>query len=283
MALPRRPPVPRTPAAPPVALTIAGSDPSGGAGIQADLKTFHAFGCYGEAVLVALTVQNTRGVTGVHAVPVPFVVRQIEAVLEDIPPAAVKTGMLATAALVEAVARVLKERRVPNLVVDPVMVATSGDRLLDAGAVRAVKRLLIPLAAVVTPNGPEAEVLTGVKVRDMESADEACRILLDMGARAALVKGGHGTGARVYDVYSCSGGSVSGVINHRRLQSRSTHGTGCTLSAALVAGLAHGLPLGEAVSDAVRFVHNAIKTAPGLGKGHGPVNHFAVPGTGSGE
>ncbi len=260
---------------PPVALTIAGSDPSGGAGIQADLKTFHAFGCYGEAVLVALTVQNTRGVGGVHAVPVPFVVRQIDAVFEDIPPAAVKTGMLATASLVEAVARVLARRRAPNLVVDPVMVATSGDRLLDADAVRAVVRRLIPLAAVVTPNGPEAEILTGLRIRDEASAVEAGRALLAMGAGAALLKGGHGRGRQVLDVLVERGRATA--FRHPRLRTRSTHGTGCTLSAALAAGLAAGRPLRAAAAEAVDFVHRAISRAPGLGKGHGPVNHLVAP------
>jgi hydroxymethylpyrimidine/phosphomethylpyrimidine kinase len=260
---------------PPIVLTIAGSDPSGGAGIQADLKTFHAFGCYGEAVLTALTVQNTRGVSGVHAVPVPFVVRQIEAVLEDIPPDAVKTGMLATRKLVEAVARAWREGGVAGLVVDPVMVSTSGDRLLDDDAVRAVRARLLPLAAVVTPNLPEAEVLTGIRVRGEEEAVEAGRRLLAMGARAALVKGGHGRGPRVVDVL-VEGDGVS-FLRRRRLRTRSTHGTGCTLSAAVAAGLAQGRPLGIAVRDAVLFVHDAIATAPGLGGGHGPVNHLVMP------
>ncbi len=258
-------------------LTIAGSDPSGGAGIQADLKTFHAFGCYGEAVLAALTVQNTRGVTGVHAVPVPFVVRQIEAVLEDIPPAAVKTGMLATRSLVEAVARVLRARRVRNIVVDPVMVATSGDRLLDRDAVRAVRTRLLPLAAVVTPNLPEAELLTGLAVDGEEAAVEAGRRLLAMGARAALVKGGHGKGPWVLDVLVEAGRTTT--LRHRRLRTRSTHGTGCTLSAAVAAGLARGRPLRGAVEDAVGFVRRAMDRAPRLGRGHGPLDHL-VPGAG---
>ena len=256
----------------PVALTVAGSDPSGGAGIQADLKTFHAFGVYGEAVLVALTVQNTLGVAGVHAVPVPFVVAQLEAVLEDIPPSAAKTGMLATADLVEAVARVLSAKRIPFLVVDPVMVATSGDRLLDEDAVEAVRRLLLPLAAVATPNGPEAEVLTGVRIVDEAAAVEAGRRILSMGARAVLVKGGHGEGRRVVDL----------LVEPRRvtrfegprLATTSTHGTGCTLSAARAAGLARGLPVRRAAADAVDFVRRAIARAPGLGAGHGPVNHL---------
>ncbi len=256
----------------PVALTVAGSDPSGGAGIQADLKTFHAFGVYGEAVLVALTSQNTLGVSGVHAVPVPFVVSQLENVLDDIPPAAAKTGMLATADLVTAVARVLASRRVPRLVVDPVMVATSGDRLLDEDALEAVRARLLPLASVVTPNGPEAEVLTGVRVVDGESAVEAGRRLLSMGAAAALVKGGHGTGRTVED-FLVEPGRVSRFAGPR-LATTSTHGTGCTLSAALAAGLARGRPLRRAAADAVDYVRRALARAPGLGAGHGPVNHL---------
>ncbi len=256
----------------PVALTIAGSDPSGGAGIQADLKTFHAFGVYGEAVLVALTAQNTRGVRGVHPVPVPFVVSQIEAVLDDIPPGAAKTGMLASAALVEAVAGVLRERRVRNLVVDPVMVSTTGSRLLDEDAVEAVRRRLLPLADLATPNGPEAEVLTGIRARDEDAAVESGRRILAMGARAVLVKGGHGRGPRVVDLLVEPDGVTRFV--HRRIRTRATHGTGCTLSAAVAAGLARGRPLGTAVADAVDFVHRAIARAPGLGRGRGPVDHL---------
>jgi hydroxymethylpyrimidine/phosphomethylpyrimidine kinase len=264
----------------PVALTVAGSDPSGGAGIQADLKTFHAFGCYGTAVLVALTVQDTRGVRAVHAVPVEFVVSQVEAVLGDVPPAAAKTGMLATAALVEAVAGVLRRGRVRRLVVDPVMVATSGDLLLEADAVAALRERLIPLAAVVTPNGPEAAALTGVDAAaGPEEAAEAGRRLLALGARAALVKGGHGRGREVVDVLVEAGGRVTRFV-HPRLRSRSTHGTGCTLSAALAAGLARGRPLRRAAAEAVDYVHRAIAAAPGLGRGRGPVNHLvaAAPG-----
>jgi len=258
-----------------VALTIAGSDPSGGAGIQADLKTFHAFGVYGEAVIAALTAQNTRGVTGVHGVPPEFVVLQLEAVLDDIPPDAAKTGMLATAALVEAVAATLAARGPGLLVVDPVMVATSGDRLLDEDAVDAVRRLLLPLAAVATPNTPEAEVLTGIRVRDEASAAEAGRRILDLGARAVLVKGGHGGGAEAVDVLVTPAGVRR--MARPRLATTSTHGTGCTLSAALAAGLALGLPLEEAAEAARDYLHRALLAAPGLGSGHGPVHH-GVPG-----
>jgi len=257
---------------PPVALTIAGSDPSGGAGIQADLKTFHAFGCYGEAVLTALTAQNTLGVTGVHPVPAPFVVEQIERVLEDIPPDATKTGMLANRRIIASVAALLRERRVPNLVVDPVMVSTSGHRLLDRGAERAMLGELVPLAAVVTPNGPEAEVLTGIRVRDVESAVAAGQALVAAGAKAALVKDGHGRGPRVRDVLVTADGGWHSW-NRRRLRTRSTHGTGCTLSAALAASLAEGTELLTATILSMSFVHRAIARAPGLGRGHGPVDH----------
>ena len=260
--------------APPVVLSIAGSDPSGGAGIQADLKTFHAFGYYGEAVLTALTVQNTRGVTGVHAVPAAFVARQIEAVLDDIPPAAAKTGMLATKRLVETVARVLKARRVRKLVVDPVMVSTTGHRLLDRGAESAIREHLLPLAAIVTPNLPEAEVLSGVRIKDDDSAVDAGRRLLGMGAKAALVKGGHGKGRQVHDVLVEK--DVVTVFSNPRLRTRSTHGTGCTLSAALACGLARGITPVMATETAVWFVHRAIREAPGFGKGKGPVSHLSL-------
>ncbi len=265
-----------SPPAFPVALTVAGSDPSGGAGIQADLKTFHAFGVYGEAVLAALTAQNTRGVVSVHEVPPGFVVAQLEAVLDDIPPAAAKTGMLATAALVEAVAAVLARRGPRALVVDPVMVSTTGARLLAEDAVEAIRRRLLPLAALVTPNLSEARALTGVRVRDEGSAMEAGARILRMGARAVLVKGGHGTGADAVDWF-VDGTGFTSVLTLPRLKTRSTHGTGCTLSAAIAAGLARGRPLYEAVVAAKEFVHRAIAAAPGLGGGQGPVNHLVAP------
>jgi hydroxymethylpyrimidine/phosphomethylpyrimidine kinase len=261
---------------PAVALTIAGSDPSGGAGIQADLKTFHAFGVYGEAVLAALTVQSTRGVTGVHAVPAAFVAAQIEAVLADIPPAATKTGMLASAGIVEAVARVLRRRRVRNLVVDPVMASTGGARLLDEDAVEAMRSRLLPLAALATPNGPEAEVLCGILPRDEEDAVEAGRRILEFGPRAVLVKGGHGRGRTVVDVL-VQPGRIS-VHRHPRLRTKATHGTGCTLSAAIAAGLARGRPLRAAVEAAVEFVRRAMACAPRLGAGPGPLNHLVREG-----
>jgi len=259
----------------PVALTVAGSDPCGGAGIQADLKTFCAFGVYGEAVLAALTAQNTRGVRGVHPVPPDFVASQIEAVLEDIPPGGIKTGMLASAGVVEAVARALRGRRRGHLVVDPVMVSSSGDLLLERDAIEALKALLLPLAVLVTPNGPEAEVLTGVAVEDERTAKEAGRRLLALGAGAVLVKGGHGRGPRVLDLL-VERDRVTRFVRGR-IATTSTHGTGCTLSAAVAAGLARGRTLRRAVADAVDFVHRAIARAPHLGRGRNrPVNHLVT-------
>ncbi|HEU0016517.1 MAG TPA: bifunctional hydroxymethylpyrimidine kinase/phosphomethylpyrimidine kinase [Longimicrobium sp.] len=257
---------------PPIVLTIAGSDSGGGAGIQADLKTFHAFGCYGTSALTAITVQNTRGVTGVHAIPVDTVRAQITAVAEDLPPAACKTGMLATAELVRAVAASLRAHGLPNYVLDPVMVATSGDRLLDADAERTVVDELLPLAAVVTPNLDEAAILVGRPVEDEDAMRRAAAELVERGAKAALLKGGHLRAAELVDVLY--DGREWHEWRRPRLDTRSTHGTGCTLSAGIAAGLAHGRPLRQAVEDALLFVQRAMESAPGYGSGHGPLNHL---------
>lgn len=257
----------------PVALTIAGSDSGGGAGIQADLKTFHAFGVFGTSAITAITAQDTVGVHGVHAVPVELVRRQIEVVAGDLHPTACKTGMLATTELVEAVADRIGALGLPGYVLDPVMVATSGDRLLDRDAESAVLDLLVPLARLVTPNLEEAELLVGRPVASPAGMEDAARELVERGAGAALVKGGHLSGTEVVDVLV----DAEGVREWRRprLDTRHTHGTGCTLSAAIAAGLAHGRPLREAVGDALEYAHRAIASAPGLGAGHGPLNHFA--------
>jgi hydroxymethylpyrimidine/phosphomethylpyrimidine kinase len=262
-----------------VALTIAGSDSGGGAGIQADLKTFHQFGVFGTSVVTAVTAQNTAGVRGWEALSVALVTRQIEAVAEDLPPQAVKSGMLGTAELVEAVALAVARLRLPNYVLDPVMVATSGDRLLQPDAERGIAAHLVPLAALVTPNLDEAQILAEDEVRTVPQMERAARALVKMGARAALVKGGHlsGEGGEVVDVLA-TGGSVRRFA-HPRLDTTSTHGTGCTLSAAVAAGFALGRPLDRAVPDALDFVHRAMAAAPGLGRGHGPLNHF-VPAPG---
>ncbi len=256
----------------PVALTIAGSDSGGGAGIQADLKTFHSFGVFGTSAVTAVTVQNTLGVHGVHPVPVETVRAQIEAVATDLPPAAVKTGMLATTELLSAVAESVREFGFSNYVLDPVMVATSGDRLLDAEAESAVVEELLPLCAVVTPNLHEAGILTGLPVESLEDMGRAARRLVEMGAGAALVKGGHLEAEEAVDLLW--DGSEERIFRHPRLPSRNTHGTGCTLSAAITAGLARGGSLPAAVEAAVAYVARAIEAAPELGSGHGPVNHL---------
>ena len=256
----------------PIALTIAGSDSGGGAGIQADLKTFHRFGVYGTSVLTAVTAQNTLGVSAVHPIPLEIVDAQIEAVVTDLAPHAVKSGMLATAELVELVAGAIEEHGMDRYVLDPVMVATSGDRLLDSDAERSLRELLLPLAAVVTPNLHEAGILVGTPIGDEDGMREAARALVELGAGAALVKGGHLAGEAVDILWD---GETETVWRRDRIQTRHTHGTGCTLSAAIAAGLARGLDLTGAVDAALGFLANAIATAPGLGAGHGPVNHFA--------
>jgi hydroxymethylpyrimidine/phosphomethylpyrimidine kinase len=261
----------------PVALSIAGSDSGGGAGIQADLKTFHAFGVYGTTAITAITVQDTAGVHGVHAVPVDIVRRQIEVVARDLEPAACKSGMLATAEVVAAVAAAVRASGLRQYVLDPVMVATSGDRLLDRDAESAVTELLVPLSAVVTPNLDEARLLTGLRIETEDEMRAAGERLVELGATAALVKGGHLSGSVVVDVLV----DADGVERWQRLRidTTSTHGTGCTLSAAIAAGLAHGRPLREAVADALDFVHRAMTSAPGLGRGgHGPLNHLVGAG-----
>jgi len=260
----------------PIALTIAGSDSGGGAGIQADLKTFHAFGVFGTSALTAITAQNTLGVSAVHPVPIDVVRAQIHAVASDLRPAAFKTGMLATRAIIDAVADAIVADELRRYVLDPVMVATSGDRLLDRDAERAIVERLLPLCAVATPNLPEALVLLG-EADDPAAFDEAAlreraRRLVELGAPAVLLKGGHLAGPEVIDVLF--DGSEFRVWRRPRLDTTSTHGTGCTLSAAIAAGLALGQPLLGATDRALRFVARAIEAAPGLGSGHGPLSHF---------
>jgi hydroxymethylpyrimidine/phosphomethylpyrimidine kinase len=254
-----------------IALTIAGSDSGGGAGIQADLKTFHQFGVFGTTAIVALTAQNTRGVRAVEPVSAAMVTAQLDALAEDLPPDALKTGMLANAELVSLVASAIRAQGWSRLVVDPVMVSSSGHRLLTPEAERVLREKLVPLAALITPNLDEAEILVGHPVRDTEAMERAGVELLGLGARAALVKGGHLPGDRVADVLVTRAGVRR--FERPKLDTRSTHGTGCTLSAAITAGLALGRDLEVAVADALDFVHRAIATAPGLGVGHGPLNH----------
>ena len=255
----------------PTAMTIAGSDSGGGAGIQADLKTFAALGVYGTSVLTAITAQNTLRVTAVHEVPTDVVAAQIDAVVSDIGADAVKTGMLSSAAIIETVAAALERHDLRTLVVDPVMVAKSGDRLLRADAVDALRRRLLPLATVVTPNIPEAEVLTRRQIRSLEDAHRAARDIVGMGARAAVVKGGHLEGPPI-DVF-CDG-EVLREIRGERIVTKNTHGTGCTFASAIAAHLAKGYEVEEAVARAKEFVTEALRHAYPIGQGHGPLHHF---------
>ena len=258
-----------------VVLTIAGSDSGGGAGVQADLKTFHQFGVFGTSVITAVTAQNTVGVRAWQALPADLVTHQIDALATDLPPDALKSGMLGSEELVEATAAGIARYALPHYVLDPVMVATSGDRLLAPAAEALIARRLVPLAELVTPNLDEARILVQEDVRTPEQMERAGRTLIRMGARAALVKGGHLGGDDIVDVLVIDG-SVR-RFTHPRIDTTSTHGTGCTLSAGITAGLALGRPLERAVADALDFVHRAIAAAPGLGRepgGHGPLNHF---------
>jgi len=254
-----------------IALTIAGSDSGGGAGIQADLKTFQQFGVFGTSAIVALTAQNTRGVHRVEAVSPAMVEAQLAALAEDLPPDAVKTGMLATPELVAQVAAAIRRHGWRRYVLDPVMVATSGDRLLTPDAEATVRDTLLPLAMLVTPNLEEAAILAGQPVPHEAAMIAAGQRLVELGAGAALVKGGHLPGDALVDVLVTPDGVER--FTHRRIATTSTHGTGCTLSAAITAGLARGEALRDAVAVALDYLHRAIAAAPGLGGGHGPVNH----------
>ncbi len=257
-----------------VALTVAGSDSGGGAGIQADLKTFHAFGVFGTSAITAITAQNTRGVFGVETIDPELVARQIEVVVQDLRPRAVKSGMLADAPIIDAVADALAAAELEAYVLDPVMVAKSGDRLLEENAVATLGERLLGLAAVVTPNIPEAEILASLEISDVDDMHSAAEALVDRGAGAALVKGGHRSGDDVVDVLF--DGREHRAWTAPRIETPHTHGTGCTLSAAICAGLARGRHVLAAVEAARAYTRRAIQEAPGLGAGHGPLNHWAA-------
>ncbi|WBQ10702.1 bifunctional hydroxymethylpyrimidine kinase/phosphomethylpyrimidine kinase [Hyphomonadaceae bacterium ML37] len=253
-------------------LVIAGSDSSGGAGIQADIKTVTALGGYAATAITAVTVQTTMGVSAVHPVPLDIITGQIGAVLDDIGADAIKTGMLASADVIEAVARALdaaKAQAIP-LIVDPVMVTSSGARLVDDSALAAIKSVLVPRAALITPNIPEAEALTGLSIEDLDGQRAAAEALLKAGARAVLVKGGHLEGGDVIDCLLTRNGMR--LFTRPRLRTRHTHGTGCTLASAIAALMAQGLALDRAVEQAGDYLHEAIRQAPGFGKGSGPVH-----------
>lgn len=251
-------------------LIIAGSDSGGGAGIQADIKAVTMLGGHAATAITAITVQNTLGVHGVHPLPLDLIEAQARAVLDDIGADAVKTGMLGSVEVVERVAAIL-DTTSASAVVDPVMVAKGGASLLEERAIAAVRTLMIPRAGLLTPNAPEAEALTGVAVADLDGQRRAGEALLAMGARAVLMKGGHIAGATVIDLLLTPNGET--VLEAERIETRHTHGTGCTLASACAAGIALGQPLEIAVAEAWAYVAEAIRRAPGLGGGHGPLDH----------
>lgn len=253
-------------------LIVAGSDSSGGAGIQADIKTVTMFGAYAATAVSAITVQNTLGVSDVLPLEPDIIVRQMQAVLDDIGADVVKTGMLHSTEVIEAVAQELDARSGLKLVVDPVMVATSGDPLLQEDAMIALRNLLVPAATILTPNMPEAARLTGQSVETLDDQKRAADALMGLGPSAVLVKGGHGEGTDVHDVLVTED-SIE-VMSSPRIDTLHTHGTGCTLASAIAALLSQGAPMRDAVSIARDYVHEAIATAPGFGKGHGPLNHM---------
>lgn len=255
----------------PVALTIAGSDSGAGAGIQADLKTFAALGVYGVSALTAVTAQNTRGVHAAFELPGDLIAAQIEAVISDFGVSAAKTGMLSSTAIIEVVAGKIREHRIRQLVVDPVMVAKGGDRLLREDAVETFRRLLLPLALVLTPNLPEAATLVGFSIRSTADMRRAAQGIAAMGPRYVVVKGGHLDGAPTDILFD---GAAFHELDGARIPGTSTHGTGCTFSAAITAGLAKGQPVPDAVRAAKAFVSAAIAAAPAVGHGNGPLEHF---------
>jgi hydroxymethylpyrimidine/phosphomethylpyrimidine kinase len=260
---------------PPTAMTVAGSDSGAGAGIQADLKTFAALGVYGTSALTAVTAQNTRGVFAVAEVPEEVIALQIDVLLEDIGADAVKTGMLSSASIVRTVADRLEAWGAANLVVDPVMVAKGGAPLLQENAVAALKEHLLPLAAVATPNIPEAEILSGVTIGSLEAARDAARAIAGLGPRIVVVKGGHLAGDATDLVFD---GETFQELRVERINTANTHGTGCSFSAAIAAFLARGLPPLEAIAEAKRWLTDAILHSYAIGAGHSPVNHFHALG-----
>ncbi len=259
----------------PVALTIAGSDSSGGAGIQADIKAMSAVGCYAASVITSITVQNTIGVTAVQAVSPDIVAGQIRAVMDDIRPKALKIGMVNDRSTIQAIAATLREYAIEHLIVDPVMVSTSGSRLMQEDALDVFKAELLPLATLLTPNVPEAEILSGIKIRDKDTMDEAARRIMSLGCAAVLIKGGHLCGSKIDRLY----GSGQYEYGCGDIPTYNTHGTGCTLSSAIASYLALGCTLMEAVASAKEYVTEALKAGADvvIGAGHGSVNHFFAP------
>lgn len=263
----------------PCILSIAGSDCSGGAGIQADLKTISALGAYAATAITAITAQNTTGVRGIHPIPPEYVRAQIEMVMEDIHPDAVKIGMTNDAPTIAVIAECLRRYRPKHIVLDPVMVSTSGHRLLNSNAIEILTRELMPLATIVTPNLSEAEVLTGHPIHSIEQMEEAARAILAQGSKSVLLKGGHLDGGQMCDVLQIAGEDAPRLFTAQRVESQNTHGTGCTLSSAIATLLALGHDLPQAVEQAKAYVTEGIRTGADvhIGQGHGPLNHFYAP------
>lgn len=255
------------------ALTIAGSDSGGGAGIQADLKTFQERTVFGMSAITAITAQNTTGVQGVYPLPLDAIASQIDSVVTDLRPSAIKTGMLFSAEIIELVANKIEEHDLKNIVVDPVMIAKGGASLLQQSAVNMLKKKLLPLCEVITPNIPEAEELTGMKLQTMEDRKKAASYLYDLGARHIVIKGGHSETNELIDLLY-DGEKFVEFVNGR-IATKHTHGTGCTFSACIAAELAKGASVVQAVETASEFVHAAIKHTLNIGSGHGPTNHWA--------
>jgi len=259
-------------------LTIAGSDSGGGAGIQADLKTFSALGCFGTSAITAITVQNTRGVTGIQSILPEIVQGQIKAVMDDIKPSAIKIGMVHSAELVQAIAQTLREYPQVPVVLDPVMVATSGDKLIQDETIAVLKKELFPLATIVTPNLDEAQILTGQSLQNLDDMKKAALLLLETECNSVLVKGGHLKGPQLFDVYRDQSG-VEEILESTAINTNNTHGTGCSLSSAIAAYLAQGKSLIQAIKEAKDYVHQAIENGQDVktGEGNGPLNHFFKP------
>ena len=253
-------------------MSIAGSDSSGGAGIQADLKTFAAFGVYGTSVVTAITAQNTQGVTGMLEIPKDLVQAQIDAVISDIGADAVKTGMLSSVELITLVADTIKSLNLKNVVVDPVMIAKGGDRLLREDAIETLRTKLLPIATIITPNIPEAETLTGITISNLEDSSSAAKMIVDMGVTSVIVKGGHLIDNEAIDIFY--DGKNFREFRSPRIETKNTHGTGCTFSSAIAAGLARGIELTDAIGKAKEYVTEAIRTNLNIGHGHGPLNHL---------
>jgi hydroxymethylpyrimidine/phosphomethylpyrimidine kinase len=262
----------------PSVLTIAGSDSGGGAGIQADLKTFSALGCYGTSAITAVTVQNTLGVSGIHSIPAAIVQGQVIAVMDDIKPAAIKIGMVHNAEMAIAISDTLKAYTSTPVIFDPVMVATSGDKLIKEDTISILKTVLFPMMTLITPNLDEAEILTGQRITNVEEMRRAAKILLQTGCAAVLLKGGHLKGKKLYDVYTSAQGDEQ-TFESDYIDSENVHGTGCTLSSAIAAYLALGKDLPVAIEQARIYVHEAILYGKDVktGHGHGPLNHFYNP------